>query len=89
LDFTISEQDALKLRDDLIINGFPRQFLDALKKLGIDQAGQDTVRQRLIIKLASLSGFHQIRFRNVLTDRGLRAAEIRSITDLELFSQSQ
>jgi hypothetical protein len=89
LDFTISEQDALKLRDDLIINGFPRQFLDALKKLGVDQEEQDTLRQRLIISLASLSGFHQIRFRNLLTNRGLRAAEIGVISALEQFSRSQ
>jgi hypothetical protein len=89
LDFTILEQDALKLRDDLIINGFPRQFLDALKKLGVDQEDQESLRQRLIIRLASLSGFHQIRFRDLLTDRGLRAAEIGAITALEQFSRSQ
>jgi hypothetical protein len=89
LDFTILEQDALKLRDDLIINGFPRQFLDALKKLGVDQKDQESLRQRLIIRLASLSGFHQIRFRDLLTDRGLRAAEIGAISALEQFSRSQ
>ena len=89
LDFTILEQDALKLRDDLIINGFPRQFFDELKKLGVDQEDQESLRQRLIVRLASLSGFHQIRFRDLLTDRGLRAAEIGGITALEQFTRSQ
>jgi hypothetical protein len=89
LDFIILEQDALKLRDDLIINGVPRQFFDELTKLGVDQEDHESLRQRLIVRLASLSGFHQIRFRDLLTDQGLRAAEIGGITAFEQFSRSQ
>jgi len=89
VDFTISAQDALKLRDDIIINDLPRQFFDALKMLGFDQKERDSIRQSLIISLANLQGLQQIRFRDLLIDPKLRAAEMGLITLFEQFSRSR
>jgi len=88
LDLSISERDALKLRDDLIIDGFPREFFDRLKALGADEDDRALVRQSLIIELANLSNFNQIRPRDSLIDPTWRASDLRLASSLEQFSRS-
>jgi hypothetical protein len=87
LDFSISERDALKLRDEIIINGFPSSFLDRLKKLGVDRKDQDVLLQRLFVGLAKLPS--QPNFRDVLMDPRLPTAERRLALSLEGFSRSR
>jgi len=87
LDFTVSDQDAQRVRDDTIINGFPRSLFDTLKKLGVDQQDQDAIVQKTTILLGKLQKF--VRFRDLLIDRNLRVAEVRLAAALDRFSQSQ
>jgi len=89
LDFTISTQDAVTLRDDIIINGFPAPFLKALKKLGIDRVDQDLLLQRLSLTLVNLPSGEQIRFRDLLIDPQLRSGEAGLISVLQQFSLFQ
>jgi hypothetical protein len=89
LNFSISERDALKLRNDIVINGFPRQFLDALKKLGLDRTDQDVLLFRLLAKLVNLTGFRETSFQDILMDPAWHAAELRAGSSLNQFSRSQ
>src|SRR5262245_46771146 len=88
LDFTISEQDAVNLRDETIINGFPSPFLKALRKLETDPHDQDLILQSLILTLVNLPDGKQIRFRDLLIDPQWRAGETKLISSLRKFSRS-
>ncbi len=89
LDFSISERDALQLRDQIIVNGFPSPFLDRLKELGVDGNDRDILLQRLIVELANLPSFRQISFPDLLVDPKLRAAELGLASSLDQFSRSR
>jgi hypothetical protein len=53
LDFSISKQKATQVRDETIINGFPSQFLDTLKKFKLDKKDQDAALQDLTLSWRS------------------------------------
>jgi len=89
LDFSISERDALQLRDQIIVNGFPSPFLDRLKELGVDGNDRDILLQRLIVELANLPSFRQISFPDLLVDPKLRAAVLGLASSLDQFSRSR
>jgi hypothetical protein len=87
MDVAISEQDAQKMRDGAILDGFPSPFLDQLKKLGIDGLDRDSVLQDVIIDLAtprSIPGF-----RALLVDPKWRAADLQLASTLTQFTRSQ
>jgi hypothetical protein len=88
LDVIIPVADAETLRNDALINGLPKPFLDTLTTLGFDQQAQDDIRQDLIGQLADLSAFPQFRFRDLLTAAKVRAAEVGVISVLEHYSRS-
>jgi hypothetical protein len=86
LDFSLSKEDALKVRDEIIFNGYPPVLLNVLKKVRVDQKGRD----QLIIELAKLpSGGLQKRFGVLLRHSKLRAAEVQLARFFERFSPSR
>jgi hypothetical protein len=90
LDFSISKQDALQARDEIIISGFPSPFLDALKRTRINRQDRDRALDRLTVELAKLqigrTGFRKL-VTDLLRDPKLRAAEVGVALSLEQFSQ--
>jgi hypothetical protein len=87
LDFSISKRDGLKLCDELMINGFPSPFLDALKKLGVRGKDRDALCCNLIGTLGKLENFPK--FRDLLKDRKLRATEAGLTRTFQQFSRSR
>src|SRR5262245_55372934 len=75
LNVSISQKDALKIRDDVIINGFSSQFLDILKKIEPNRKKRDALEKRIMIEIVKIPD-RSLRtgFRNVLKDAKLRAA---------------
>jgi hypothetical protein len=87
LNFSISKRDGLKLCDELMINGFPPPFVDVLKKLGVNRKDRNALLERMIGELGKVRKFP--RFRDLLKDRKLRAAEVRLTRSFEQFSRSR
>jgi hypothetical protein len=86
LDFSISTRKGLKLVDELMVNGSP-PLVDTLKKLGASQKDRDVILQRMIGELGKVRNFP--RFRELLKDRKLRAAEVGLTRSFEQFSRSE
>jgi hypothetical protein len=89
LNVSISKSDALRMREDIIINGFPSPVLKILKKLEPNRKKRDALEKEAMVGLVQLPSQKLLTsFQKLLRDAKLRAAEVQAASTFKEFSQS-